>query len=99
MEKPSVTALLKYMTPNQNMYKNHSLVEGKTMLNVPWALGAVHTPGSLIKVLWDDHIIDFQTDEVKEVMRAEGGRNNKVHSEMQTPDLFTKVEGVCKEYD
>ena len=62
---------------------------------------------------WDGHIADFYTNEVKDIMRAEGGRNNEVmnhlwgmcdhweqvHSEMQTPQLFTKIEGVCTEHD
>ena len=62
---------------------------------------------------WDGHLADFYNDAVKDIMRAEGGRNNKVmnllwgmcdhwqevHSELQTPHLFTEVDGVCDEYD
>lgn len=27
---------------------------------------------------WDGHLADFYNDAVKDIMRAEGGRNNKV---------------------
>eukprot|EP00957_Ditylum_brightwellii_P105188 8017913-Ditylum_brightwellii.AAC.1 len=53
----TVTALLKCMTPNQNMCKNYS--------------------PRRMHLRWDGHLADFYTDDLKEVMRKEGGRNNK----------------------
>eukprot|EP00957_Ditylum_brightwellii_P160592 12225767-Ditylum_brightwellii.AAC.1 len=75
----------------------------------------VTIPGNLrrMHLRWDGHLADFCTDDIEEVMRKEGGRNNKIinllqgmcdhweeaHSEMQTPHLFTKVDEVCEEHD